>query len=88
VNITVLLIVAYLTTGAPVPYMFVLPEGHPCGPEVAADYARRFIVPVVPEGSAIQGLDTLLHLCAPVPHGTPGPAMRPALFPGLTEAHR
>lgn len=86
--ITVLLVVAWLTNGTPLPNMFILPEGHPCGPEVAADYARRFIAPTVPPGFAMQGTDTLLHLCAPVPIGTPGPAMKPALYPGLTEAQR
>ena len=84
--ITVLLIIAWLTDGTPLPNFFVLPEGHPCGPEVAADYARRFIVPSLPEGQQIQGTDTLLHLCAPVPPGSPGPAMKPALQPGQIES--
>ena len=85
-TITVLLVVAYLTNGTPLPNFFVLPEGHSCDASVAADYARRFIVPSLPEGYAIQGTDTLLHICAPVPPGTPGPAMRPALLDGQVEA--
>ena len=84
--ITVLLVIAWLTDGTPLPNFFVLPDGHPCSAEVAADYARRFIVPSLPEGYHIQGTETLLHICAPVPVGTPGPAIKPVLLQGQVEA--
>lgn len=76
-NITVLLVVAYLTNGAPITAYFVLPGDHPCDAQVASDYVRRFVIPGLPEGASIQDPDaTGLHICAPVPPGTPGPAMK------------
>lgn len=86
-TITVLFVLVYLTNGAPLPNMFVLPPGHPCDGTVASDYARRFVAPTLPDGSAMQDPDTTgLHICLPVPAGPgPGPAMHTG-FQGDREA--
>jgi hypothetical protein len=87
-NIAVLVIVAYLTNGTPLPNFFIVPLEQ-CSNTLALRYTRDFIVPTVPEGYSIQTPEeTMVYACLPVPQGTPGPAMRPTLYPGLTEAHR
>lgn len=76
--ITVLVIVAYLTNGTPLPNFFVIPADHPCNNEVALDYTQRFIVPSLGNGAAIQTPEeAMVFVCLPVPAGPgPGPAMR------------
>ena len=84
--VTIMVVVAYLTNGTPLPNFFIIREDEVCNNELAMSYARRFIVPSLPEGYSIQGDDKTIFLCADVPPGTPGPAMKPVLFPGQTEA--
>jgi hypothetical protein len=37
--ITILVLVAWLTNGTPLPNTFILPPGHPCDQKVAVEYA-------------------------------------------------
>lgn len=86
--ITILVIVVYLTSGYAAPTMFVLDNAkETCDNETALRYTRNQVAASMPEGVRMQSLETMLWVCLPVPAGPgPGPAMRPALFPGQTEA--
>lgn len=75
--ITVLLIVAWLTDGTPLPNFFIIGPGHPCNEEVAIEYTKRFVVPSLTDAQIQSPEETLLWRCLAVPEGPgPGPAMR------------
>jgi len=75
--ITVLLIVAYLTNGTPLPTFFIVDNSkETCGAALALEYTRRFIVPSLTDAQIQTPEDTMRWQCLPVPEGTPGPAMR------------
>jgi hypothetical protein len=86
--ITILVLIAWLTDGAPLPNFFILPPGHPCNNEVAIEYTRRFVAPNLSEGARIQSPEaTMIYACLPVPPGPgPGPAMKRVLLDGQNEA--
>jgi hypothetical protein len=86
--ITILVLVAWLTNGTPLPNTFILPPGHPCDQKVAVEYTRKFVAPSLGELAKIQQPeDTMIYVCLPVPPGPgPGPAIKPALLEGQNEA--
>jgi len=77
-NLTILVIVAYFTNGTPLATTFYIdPARVECSAATALRYTREHIVPMLPEGHAIQSPEeTMLWTCLPVPPGTPGPAAR------------
>lgn len=90
-NLTIMVVVAFLTNGTPLPNFFIL-DGVACNREAAIDYTKRLIVPSLAEGFQIQDPtreENLFVECVPVPGGPgPGPAMyqKPMLLPGQTDA--
>lgn len=86
--ITILVIIVYLTNGNPAPNWFVIDNAKEvCDNETALRYTRNQIAAALPEDVQMQSLETMLWACLPVPAGPgPGPAMRPALLQGQTEA--
>jgi hypothetical protein len=86
--ITILVLIAWLTDGTPLPNHFILPPGHPCDQKVAIEYTRKFVARSLAEGSHIQQPeDTIIYVCLPVPPGPgPGAAMKPVLLEGQNEA--
>lgn len=83
-NIIVLVIVVFLTNGAPVATVYALPETAACDEQVALRYARDY----AGQFPDLAFQEQVLWNCLPVQSIGPGPAMRPAMYPGVTEATR
>ena len=82
-----LAMLVYLTDGTPMPQMFILPVEVGCNYDVALHYARTHIP--IPEGYTMQAPEAKMKwYCFAIETEAPGPAMKPILYPGLTEAAR